>query len=115
MSIVTWPARRPGSPVACVVRVAARTPRRSAGGRARASRTRPARRTPRTPRTPWRRLSTHTTRADIMIWRQSTGRKARHVTTGPLSTSVLRHTTIPDQMIDSKLALTELDDDLLKY
>lgn len=23
------------------------------------------------PRTPWRRLSTHTTRADIMIWRQS--------------------------------------------
>ncbi|KAI8436358.1 hypothetical protein MSG28_004392 [Choristoneura fumiferana] len=36
----------------------------------------------------WRRPSTHTTRADIMIWRQ---------------------------MIDSKLALTELDDDLLKY
>lgn len=96
------------------------------------------------PRPPWRRLSTHTTRADIMIWRQSecilscfttllpapsivrmhgrtalgifvhvshrerqgngvgvwvagTGKKAPPATTGLLSTSAPRHTTIPDQ------------------
>ncbi|KAG7302596.1 hypothetical protein JYU34_012534 [Plutella xylostella] len=51
-----------------------------------------------------------------MIWRQSTGRKDPLATTDLLSTSDPLHTTIQDQLIDSKLALTELDDDdLLKY
>ncbi|CAH3908958.1 unnamed protein product [Pieris brassicae] len=76
---------------------------RGAGGRRRA------------PASPWRHPSTHTTRADIMIWRQNTGRKDCQGTTDLLSTSDPHPTTIPDQMIDSKLALTELDDDLLKY
>ncbi|XP_038212216.1 uncharacterized protein LOC119832606 [Zerene cesonia] len=80
-----------------------------------AGRERRARATTAPPRSPWRRLSTHTTRADIMIWRQNTGRKDCLGTTGLLSTSDHHHTTIPDQMIDSKLALTELDDDVLKY
>ncbi|CAK1547372.1 unnamed protein product [Leptosia nina] len=82
--------------------------RRGRGGRAAAGRRK-------APASPWRRLSTHTTRADIMIWRQNTGRKDCLGTTGLLNTSDPHHTTIPDQMIDSKVALTELDDDILKY